>query len=275
VLELRVILVDPRPRLLLLVGFVRLTILATVYLVPQYLVGVRGFRAPEVGQVLLWIATPQLALCALAAVLLRRIDARPVGSVGFILIAVGCLVIAHGLTAAWSSDEFMWPLLLQAVGQSLALTAVLFYGVLNLDLKYALTLGGAVQAARLMGGQIGSAFVATFVRVRTQIASNHIGVHVQAGDAGVLQRLHAYAAATGSGAGPDVAAGRGMVVLDQVVRRAATVQGVIDGFVALAALTAVALILMALHSPAPPGPATHRPFFARRQLSAQASETPT
>jgi DHA2 family multidrug resistance protein len=264
VFELRVALVDPRPRLLVLVAFVRLTILATIYLVPQYLITVRGFRAPEVGQTLIWVGAPQLALCALAAVLLRRLDPRPLAAVGFFLIAIGCLAIARGLTAAWSSDQFMAPLLLQALGQSLALTGVIFYGILNLDLKYALTLGGAIQAARLMGGQIGSAFMATLVRVRTQVASNHIGLHVQAGDAGVLQRLNAYAAVAGAGAGPNVAGGRAMVVLDQTVRRAATIQGVIDGFVILAALTAVALVLMVLHSPAPAGPATHRPLFPAR-----------
>ena len=62
-----------------------------------------------------------------------------------------------------------------------------------------------------MGGEIGTAFVATLVRVRSQIASNLIGLHVQIGDAAVLQRLQAYAAVAGArpGSGP-AAAGRGV-----------------------------------------------------------------
>ena len=53
-----------------------------------------------------------------------------------------------------------------------------------------------LQTARLMGGEIGSAFVTTFARVRGQVASNLIGQHVQVGDPHVIERVRAYGAAT-------------------------------------------------------------------------------
>jgi DHA2 family multidrug resistance protein len=113
-----------------------------------------------------------------------------------------------------------------------------------------------------MGGEIGTAFIATFARVRTQVASNLIGLHVQAGDPMVQQRLAAYAAATArNGADPSGPA-RAAGVLGAVVRSAATTQGVIDAFVAVAALTAVALLLVAAQRRAPLGPASHTPLFA-------------
>ena len=261
-INLKIVFTGVLPRLLVLIAFLRLTILSTAYLIPQFLTTVRGFRAPEVGETLIWIAAPQFAVCALAGVLLRRVDARLVASIGLILIALACLSVAHGLTAVWSSDQFARSLLWQALGQSLALSGIVFYGILHLDPKDALTFGGAIQTARLLGGEIGTAFTATLVRVRGQIASNQIGLHVQTGDPAVLQRLNLYAAVAGRGAGPTVANGRALVALDQAVRRAASTQAVIDSFIVIAGLTALALLMVSIHRAAPLGPATPRPLFS-------------
>jgi DHA2 family multidrug resistance protein len=259
--DLRIVFTAPLPRLLMLIAFLRLTILSTAYLIPQYLQVVRGFRALQVGQTLIWIAAPQLIFCPLAGLMLRRTDPRLVSSIGFIFIAIACLMVAHGLTPVWSSDQFLPSQMLQAVGQSFALSGIVFFGVLHLKPQDALTFGAALQTARLMGGEIGTAFVATVVRVRTQTASNLIGQHVQIGDGQVLQRLQAYGAVAGrgdTGLGPFRAAG----LLGGLVRTAASLQGVIDAFVVVGWLTALALLLVVVNKPAPLGPASHRPLFA-------------
>jgi DHA2 family multidrug resistance protein len=262
-LDLKVAFAPPLPRLLLLVGFLRLTILSTAYLIPQYLQTVRGFRALEVGQTLVWIAAPQLIFCPLAALMLRRTDPRLVSSIGFIFISLACLMVAHSLTPLWSSDEFLPSQLLQAVGQSFALSGIVFFAVLHLRPQDALTFGAAIQTARLMGGEIGSAFVVTLTRVRSQVASNLIGMHVQTGDGAVMQRISAYAAVAGrNGADPNTATGRGLTLLGGIVRSAAATQGVIDSFVVVGGLTALALLIVVAHRPAPIGPASHKPLFA-------------
>jgi DHA2 family multidrug resistance protein len=258
--DLKVALAAPLPTLLVLIGFVRLTILSTAYLIPQYLGAVRVFRALEVGQTLIWIAAPQLVICPLAAVLLRRIDARILASIGFFFIGVACLLVSRGLTPVWGSGQFLPTQLLQAVGQSFALSGIVFFGILHLRPQDALTFGGAVQTARLMGGQIGSAFVTTLVRVRSQTASNHIGLHVQAGAGDVAARLQAYAAASAPG-DPAVGPGRAVGILSGVVRGLATTQGVIDTFAVISGLSAVALMLVVAHKAAPPGPASHVSLF--------------
>jgi DHA2 family multidrug resistance protein len=261
-INLKVAFARPLPRLMLLVAFLRLTILSTSYLIPQYLGAVRGFRALEVGETLIWVAAPQLIVCPLAAVMLRRMDPRLVSSIGFILISIACLSVAHGLTPLWSSDQFLPSQLTQALGQSLALSGIVFFAVLHLRPQDALTLGAAIQTARLFGGQLGTAFIATLVRVRTQVASNHIGLNVRSGDQAVLDRLRLYAAATGHDVGPATANARAGVLLGQSVRSAAATQGVIDGFVVIAGLTALALAIVVAHKPAPIGPASHLPLFA-------------
>jgi DHA2 family multidrug resistance protein len=263
-INLRVVFADPLPRLLLLIAFLRLTILATAYLIPLYLGSVRGFRAMEVGQTLIWIAAPQFILCPLAALMLRRSDPRLVASIGFIFISVACLMVAHDLTPLWGSEQFLPSQLLQAVGQSFALSGILFFAVLHLRPQDALTFGAAIQTARLMGGQIGQAFVVTLARVRGQAASNLIGLHVQSGDGQVIHRLQTYAAATARAGDPGSAAVRSATVLGNVVRTLATTQAVIDAFVTVGALTAVALLVVVVHKRAPDGPASAIPLFPPR-----------
>jgi len=267
-LNLKVIFGAPMPGLFLLIAFLRLTILATAYLIPLFLGSVRGYRALEVGQTLIWIAVPQLIFCPLAALMLRRSDARLVASIGFIFIGVACLMVAYNLTPIWGSDQFLPSQLLQSVGQSFALSGVVFFGVLHLKPQDALTFGAVLQTARLMGGEIGTAFVTTLARVRGQVASNLIGQHVQLGDADVLQRVRAYGAATTRVLDPAGAVSRGQQVLGNVVRAAATTQAVIDGFVAIGALTAVALLFLVLRSAAPEGPASAAPLFRARGSNA-------
>jgi len=192
--------------------------------------------------------------------MLRRTDPRLVSSIGFIFISVACLMVAHGLTPLWSSDQFLPSQMLQAVGQSFALSGIIFFGVLHLKPQDALSFGAGLQIARLMGGEIGTAFVTTLVRVRSQTASNLIGLHVQTGDGQVVQRLQALAGVAGrsdTGMGVFRAAG----LLGGQVRTAAALQGVIDSFVVVGGLTALALLLVVAHKPAPLGPASHRPLF--------------
>jgi DHA2 family multidrug resistance protein len=252
----------PLPFLLLLVAFLRLSILATAFLIPLFLGSVRGFRALEVGDTLWWIAAPQLILCPLAGLMLRRTDPRLVASVGLSFIAIACLMVAWTITPLWGSEQFLPSQLLQAVGQSFALSGIVFFSVLHLRPQDALTFGAALQTARLMGGEIGTASVATLARVRGQVASNLIGQHVRIGDPDVLARMRAYGAATTRVFDPTAAANRGAAVLSTVVRAASTTQAVIDCFIVIGIMASIALLLLVLMRPAPHGPASPIPWIA-------------
>ncbi len=259
--NLRVMFSGPLPRMLLLISLLRLIILSTAYVVPQYLGAVRGFRALETGDTLIWIAIPQLAVCVAAALTFRRIDARLGSAIGFLLVCTACLMVAYGLTPEWGSAEFMPSQLLQSVGQSFAITGIVFYAVLHLRKEDALTLGAAAQVTRVMGGEIGRAFVSTFTRIREQRASNLIGLHLQAGSGDVVHRVHTYAAATARLGNPMSAGTRGSELLSLVVRQAATTQAVIDTSIVLAASCAIGVLVLGISRAAPAGPASHRPIL--------------
>jgi DHA2 family multidrug resistance protein len=266
-LNLKVAFGPPLPSLLCLIAFLRLTITTAAYLIPLYLGAVRGYRDLEVGETLIWIAVPQLIFCPLAALMLRRSDPRLVASIGFIFVSIACLMIAYNLTPLWGSYQFLPSSLLQALGQSFALSGVVFMNILHLKPQDALTFGAMLQTARLMGGEIGTAFVTTLARVREQVASNLIGQHVQVGDPAVIQRVHAYGAATTKVADPVSALARGELVLGNVVRAAATTQAVMDVFVIVGLLTACALLFLVTRKPPPPGPASAPPLFGTREVN--------
>lgn len=249
-LDLGQALRPPLPLIFLLVALLRSGVLATSFLVPQFLTGVRGFRALEVGDALMWVAIPQLLLCPLSGYVLQHVDPRPGAALGFICIGTACLLVAYGLTPLWGPPQFLPSALLQALGQSLALTGVVYSAVLNVKLDAALTFGAMLQSVRLFGGELGQAGITTFQRVREQRASNLIGLHVQSGDLRVLQRLHAYEHVLSRVHGDTGTAAAAQ--LGRVVRVAATTQSVIDCYVVLAGAVALALVALALMN-APPG----------------------
>jgi hypothetical protein len=80
----------------------------------------------------------------------------------------------------------------------------------------------------------------------------------------MLQRIRIYGAATTRVIDPVSATVRGELVLANVVRAAATTQAVIDGFIAVGLLTAVALLIVVLRSAAPEGPASPLPLIRAR-----------
>jgi DHA2 family multidrug resistance protein len=251
----------PMPLLLLNVSILRLTILGTAVLIPYYLGGVRGFRALQMGDTLIWIAVPQLIICPLAALLLRRMDPRIVALAGLCLIISACMSVALTLTPGWGSDQFLVSQLIQAVGQSFALSGIVFIAVLNLRPQDALTFGAMLQIARLFGGEIGSAFITTETRVNEQHGSNLLGLHVQKGALNVQASLSGFGHLLAQSGHPARAADG---LLGNAVRLLATTQSTIDSFVAVAGIAVIGLVIVAIILPTPPRtPASYVPLFHR------------
>jgi MFS transporter, DHA2 family, multidrug resistance protein len=233
------------PILLLVTGF-RFIILSTAYIIPTYLQVVQNYRELQVGAVLLWIALPQLLIVLPLGWLLQRVDARLVLTVGAILVGVACLM-GTGLTQDWATDDFLPSQVLQAIGQSFALTAVVVLAVRSMNPADVLTIGTLFQTSRLFGGEIGTAFMQTFVRVREQVHSNLIGLHVDSLGGMTADRLAAYRSAVGAhSSDAAMAAERATSLLASTVAKQAAVLSYIDGFLAAAVGAFVCLLLTAL-----------------------------
>ena len=251
----------PIPLLMLLIVLLRFALLSTALLLPQFLSTVQGYRALETGPALLAIALPQLVIAPVAGMLLRRLDARLLMATGFALVGAACWLVAEGLTRDWVTTDFLPSQAMQAVGQSLAMSAVVFFAVLHLKPADAMTFGALLQTARLFGGEVGTAVIGTFLRVREQVASNLIGLHVQSGGLLTTERLQGYAAAVQDRSqGMAGAAVRATGLLAQAVRTQATVQSYVDGFALVGLAIGGTLALVALIGRAPQGPASPLPL---------------
>jgi DHA2 family multidrug resistance protein len=229
----------------------RFIILSTSYIIPQYLTTVQNFRSLEVGKVLAWIAVPQFLLVPVIAALLRWVDPRLVLALGLWCVGLACFM-ASDLTTVWATDDFLASQVLQAFGQSAALIALVLFSVRHLRPADAITFGVVLQTARLLGGEFGNAFMQTYVRVREQVDSNLLGLHVVVGDVDAADRLAAYASAIAARSeGVAGATARAASLLAQTVRNQANVLSYRDGFVIVSFVVIVMLLLTALLRPAP------------------------
>ena len=234
------------PLLSLYIAFFRFVILSTSYIIPQYLITIQNYRALEVGDALIWIAMPQFLLAPVIATILRFTDARIPMALGFTLIGCACFM-AGQLTDDWASADFVPSQILQAAGQTFALTSVLWFSLKHLDPTQILTFGALLQTGRLFGSELGSAFIQTFIRVREQVYSNLVGLHVVSGAASTASRLQDYAnAVMGRSVGDPAAHARATELLASAVRKQSFVLAYIDGFMILGFTVIAALLLMLL-----------------------------
>lgn len=237
--------------LLLLAGF-RFIILSTAYIIPTYLQSVQDFRALQVGSLLVWIALPQLAIVLPLAGLLRQLDGRVVLALGAGLIGVACWM-ATGLTAEWATDDFLPSQVVQAIGQSFALTALVVLIVRTINPADALAIGCLIQISRLFGGELGSAFMQTFVRMREQLHSNLVGLHVDGTADLTSERLTAYGDSFGMHmTDPGHLDAVAAQLLARTVTQQASVLAYVDGFMIAGVGAFMCLLLVALMRRPPP-----------------------
>jgi DHA2 family multidrug resistance protein len=229
---------------------------ATAYVLPDYLTRVQGLRALQIGDVLNWIALPQVVLVPLVALSLRRIDARLLIAIGFAFIAVGSWMDT-GLTHDWANDDFLRSQILEAVGLAVALTALITFGVANITPAQAAAIAATIQTARLFGTELGSAAIQTVVRVREQIHSNLLGQHLTAGSDAASAAIATLASPfTARPTGLGDATSQGIDTLGRLVQRESYVLAYIDSFWIIAWVLAASLLLVLLLHRPPPNPLT-------------------
>ncbi|HUK07490.1 MAG TPA: MFS transporter [Stellaceae bacterium] len=238
------------PFLFLLITFFRFMLLSTAYIIPQFLITIHNYRAIEVGSVLIWIALPQFLLGPVVATILRFVDPRWTMAFGFALIGGACFMAAQ-LTQDWVGVDYLPSQIMQAVGQSVGLTSLVWFFLQHLQPSQALTFGALLQTGRLFGAELGSAFIQTFLRVREQVYSNLIGLHVTAGNPLTGERLQDYAhIVVGRSVGQDDANARATALLADAVQKQAYVLAFIDCFMVLGfAVIAVLLMMLLLRTP--------------------------
>jgi DHA2 family multidrug resistance protein len=119
----------------------------------------------------------------------------------------------------------------------------------------ALTIGCLLQISRLFGGEVGTTFMQTFVRVREQVHSNLIGLHIDSIGGVTADRLASYRGAIAAHtADPGLASAQAVKLLTSAVMQQASVLSYADGFLAAGVGAFVCLLLVAAMRRGPPSP---------------------
>jgi DHA2 family multidrug resistance protein len=224
---------------------------ATSFILPDYLTRVQDLRSLQIGDVLNWIALPQLVLVPLMAWVLRYLDARLMFALGLSVVAVGSWMDTQ-LTHDWAAGDFLPSQLVEAVGLALGITGLVTFNIANITPAWAVTIAGLIQSGRLLGNEIGSAFIQTFIRIQEQVYSNLTGLHLVTGATLTEQRASQLSQIFGDRVASGNSAAQALAVLDSLVRREAYVLAYIDAFWIVSwILTASLVLLLFLRRPPP------------------------
>jgi MFS transporter, DHA2 family, multidrug resistance protein len=242
------------------------TSLSNTMLIPNFLTVVAELRPEQAGDVfLLYTALPLVVAVPAAVWLLRRVDARIVALLGLTSFAIAAWMGTR-ITQEWSPDDFIPMALVQSVGQGLTFTGLLVFALSNANPARATAFVAYIQVMRLDVIEIATTAMTTWLRVREQVHSNLIGLHVSAGDSDVAQalgrltgRFAEYSAAA------ETSLAHATTILASLVRREANVLSIIDGFQVAFWAAIVGLMLISLMRAAPAGPLTPARAKYRRQ----------
>ena len=234
----------------------RFVLLAIAFLLPAVLGVAQQYRPLQTGPVLLWLIPPLIITGYVAARLMRRFDNRLVFATGFTIVAIASLLNAQ-LTSAWAGDNFFVTQILMGCGLAMAFTALVGSIVQNAFATNAmanpiniLTYSSFIHCVRLFGGELGTAFMQRLVSVREQFHSNMIGLHIDSGHWLTSERLAGIAHALfPNSSGSEEAQARAALVLGGQVKVQAYMLAYSDGYIVIALVAALVIILIALMKP--------------------------
>ncbi|MGO4625099.1 DHA2 family efflux MFS transporter permease subunit [Ensifer sp. 2YAB10] len=232
----------------------RIAITSSAFVIPQYLMRVQGYRALESGPLFLATIAPQFLLAPFVAWLCYRIDPRNLLVVGGLLTAAS-IFSAVNVTNVWIADDFLAAVLLQAIGAPLIAIPTMVVITEDITFQEIPWIASLVHIVRTLGGAIGMAIVTTLVRIREQLHSNLLGLHVQSGGTEVDQRLQTLAKGFRlQGASAQDALVQATAVIGRSLQREAFVLSYSDAFFVLGVVTLLAVaITLGMRRPVLPG----------------------
>jgi DHA2 family multidrug resistance protein len=223
--------------------FMGLALYGTVYVLPVYLAQIQGYDALQIGEVIMWLGLPQLAIFPFVPWAMRHVDARLLVGFGFALFAISCFMNAY-LTHDWAIQQLRWSQLVRAAGQPFIIVPLSGLAAGSQPKSEQAGASAIFNIMRNLGGSIGIAALATFITFREQYHFSVIGDRLSQNSLRTATMINnftaAFAAKTPSGAGDTHM--RALTEMAQQVRREAFVMAYSDAFFVLG----IALILCIL-----------------------------
>ena len=168
-----------------------MSLYGSTVLLPQYVQTWMGYSAQQAGMALSPGALVIVALMPLVARLATRLDARWLIAVGFGVLAMALLHMAHTLYPGIDFSTAIWLRVYQAVGMAflfVPINTVVYAGIPPAKNN---AVSGIVNLSRNMGGSIGIALVTTIISRRSQFHQATLVAHLDRGNQSLLAKIAA------------------------------------------------------------------------------------
>jgi DHA2 family multidrug resistance protein len=156
-------------------------LLGAYYVLPQFAAVVKGWRELQIGEILIWLALPQVLLTPLSALLLRYIDARLVLACGLFTFSVGAYMATY-ITSDWIIGDFLPSQFVQACAFPFIMPPLVLITTSLITPANAASGGALFNIVRSLAGTLGTAVAGAVITVRERVHSAMILLNVQPGD---------------------------------------------------------------------------------------------
>lgn len=194
----------------------------TVFVLPVYLAQIQNYNALQIGQVIMWMGIPQLAIIPLVPVLMRFIDARFICATGFALFAFASFY-SGTLNLDFAGEQFIGIQIFRALGQPMVLVPLSILATAMIPPSQAGSASSLYNILRNLGGAIGIAALATILDARAKYYFDYLRVHVSPANPAMQDRLDAMTEQLGS-------AESALMALNQEVHQQAQIMAYNDAF---------------------------------------------
>ncbi|MGA9011077.1 MAG: DHA2 family efflux MFS transporter permease subunit [Acetobacteraceae bacterium] len=157
------------------------TLLGAYYVLPQFAAVVKGWRELQIGEILIWLALPQIVLTPLSALLLRYVDARLLLACGLFTFSVGAYMATY-ITSDWYIADFLPSQLVQACAFPFIMPPLVLIATSLITPANAASGSALFNIVRTFAGTLGTAVAGALLTVRERVHSAMILLHVQPGD---------------------------------------------------------------------------------------------
>ena len=168
--------------------FFRFGSLLVIFVVPQYLGRLQGYRAADTGHVLIIMVPATILSLLLAYVALHRVDTRTILSAGLGCFAVAAWSCTH-LGPDWAVDQLRETAVVVGLGMGFFQVAVLRFAILGVTMPEGPTVGMIFNLARVFGVAVGLAILSHLVVEREKYHSAMLVRDISATDPSVALRL--------------------------------------------------------------------------------------
>ncbi|MET0182979.1 MAG: DHA2 family efflux MFS transporter permease subunit [Caulobacterales bacterium] len=186
--------------LIFIVGF---ALFGPLTLQPLFLAQVRGLNSEQVGHLLFAQGLTMMFVApVLSRVMLKLDDLRPLGFLGFLLVALSCWMQSQ-LTAQSGFNDFVWPQVVRAIGIMMAFTSLMQPAMQSLPPHIIHAATGQFNLIRNLGGAVGLALLSTLQQHSYALHRQELYTNANIADPYVQQRISGYEAFFSNTGGAD------------------------------------------------------------------------